>query len=118
MEKTITPIEPKTIADDVLDAVKQAEKEAEARTGVVVIPASTIASPENKKLVAAIEKEIELTPNEYMAFAMLRKKGTGGLWIMRKMKIKDGQIVDMADSVENIAGVLLGEITYELEKEI
>lgn len=106
--------EPKTIADDVLEAAKKAS--------CVVIPASVIASPENKKLVAEIEKnlekEIELTPNEYVAYAMLRKKGSGGRWIMRKLSIKDGKIVDVSDSVENIAGVLLGEITYELEKDI
>lgn len=101
--------EPKTIADDVLGAVKQAEKTMEAQTGV------DLAKPGTDK---SVEVEIELTPNEYVAYAMLRKKGSGGRWIMRKLSIKDGKIVDVSDSVENIAGVLLGEITYELEKDI
>ncbi len=59
--------------------------------------------------------EIELTPRNYTAYAIMRKKGSGGLWVLRTMEILDGKIINSYDSVENLAGVLIGEVMYKLE---
>jgi len=56
-----------------------------------------------------------LAPGGYTAYAIIRKKGSGGLWVLRTLEVTDGRIIKSTDSVENISGVLIGEVMYKME---
>jgi hypothetical protein len=48
------------------------------------------------------KKEPICPDGEFKAYAVLRKPGTGGLWILRTMTIKDGRVVKCEDNVEDM----------------
>ena len=53
--------------------------------------------------------------HEYRAFAIIAKPNTGGLKVLRQLKIVDGKIAEQKDGIENLFGVCAGNLQNELE---
>lgn len=57
-------------------------------------------------------------PTRYIAYAVLKKEGTHGLFVMRKLVIEQGRIVAQEDDVEDLHGIKMGKVETELVIEV
>lgn len=62
------------------------------------------------------EKKKTVSDPTYEAYAVLRKPGSGGLYVLRRLTIQGDRVVDKADEAENIRAVCVGKMALELER--
>lgn len=100
-------------------SLKEPEKPAQGEPKQA--PAATPPLPAATANPAPAEPKATPVPvpaTEYEAFVVLKKPGTGGLCVMRRVQIKDGQILQVTDNVEDLFSLQLSKVVTEIETSI
>jgi hypothetical protein len=53
---------------------------------------------------------------EYVAMTILMKPGTNGLWVLRRISIKDGEILSIEDAPEDLKEIQVAKMDQEISR--